>query len=40
MPLNNYYHDLIKSQVADITNYSGKVEASSCQAAAFLENFV
>lgn len=40
MPLNDYHRDLIKHKEADITNMSGKTEASSSQAAAFLEKFV
>jgi len=40
MPLNDYHRDLIKHKEADITNSSGKTEASASQAAAFLEKFV
>ena len=35
-----YHHDLIKHKFADTTNSSGKTEAGSSQAAAFLQNFV
>ena len=37
MPVNEYHDNLIKSSVADITNHSGKTEAGSSQAAAFLK---
>lgn len=40
MPLVDYHRDLVKHKYADITNSSGKSEAGSSQAAAFLENFV
>lgn len=40
MPLVDYHRELVKHKFADITNSSGKVEAGSSQAAAFLENFV
>lgn len=40
MPVVDYHRDLIKHKFADICNASGKPEASSSQAAAFLENFV
>ena len=40
MPVNEYHHELIKHKYGDITNSSGKIEASSSQAAAFLESFV
>lgn len=40
MPLQDYHRDLIKHKFADITNSTGKSEASASQAAAFLENFV
>ena len=40
MPLEDYHRDLVKHKFADITNSSGKTEAGSSQAAAFLENFV
>lgn len=40
MPLDDYHRDLVKHKFADITNSSGKSEAGSSQAAAFLENFV
>jgi leucyl aminopeptidase len=40
MPLDEYHEDLIKAKQADITNSSGKADGSSCQAAAFLKNFV
>lgn len=40
MPLVDYHRDLVKHRFADITNSSGKSEAGSSQAAAFLENFV
>lgn len=40
MPLNDYHRDMIKHKQADITNMSGKSEASSSQAAAFLQKFV
>ena len=40
MPLDEYHEDLVKGKQADITNSSGKAEGSSCQAAAFLKNFV
>lgn len=40
MPLVDYHRDIIKHKFADITNESGKSEAGSSQAAAFLENFV
>lgn len=40
MPLDDYHRDLVKHKFADITNSSGKPEAGSSQAAAFLENFV
>jgi leucyl aminopeptidase len=36
MPLNSYYKELVQHKYADITNSSGKSEAGSCQAAAFL----
>lgn len=36
MPVDEYHHELIKAKHADITNSSGKTEASSSQAAAFL----
>lgn len=40
MPLVDYHRELVKHKFADITNSSGKSEAGSSQAAAFLENFV
>ena len=40
MPLVDYHRELVKHKYADITNSSGKPEAGSSQAAAFLENFV
>lgn len=40
MPVDEYHHELIKAKHADITNSSGKTEASSSQAAAFLQRFV
>jgi leucyl aminopeptidase len=40
MPVDEYHEDLVKAKQADITNSSGKAEGSSCQAAAFLKNFV
>ena len=40
MPLVDYHRELVKHKFADITNSSGKTEAGSSQAAAFLENFV
>lgn len=40
MPLVDYHRNLVKHKFADITNSSGKTEAGSSQAAAFLENFV
>ena len=40
MPIDEYHEDLIKAKQADITNSSGKADGSSCQAAAFLKNFV
>jgi leucyl aminopeptidase len=40
MPIDEYHEDLIKSKQADITNASKQPEGSSCQAAAFLKNFV
>jgi leucyl aminopeptidase len=40
MPIDEYHEDLIKAKQADITNSSGKGDGSSCQAAAFLKNFV
>ncbi len=40
MPIVDYHRDLIKHKLGDITNSSGKSEAGSSQAAAFLENFV
>lgn len=39
MPLGQEYHDLMKSQVADMKNSGGRV-AGSATAAAFLEKFV
>ena len=36
MPLVDYHRDLVKHKFGDITNSSGKTEASSSQAAAFL----
>ena len=40
MPVDEYHHELIKAEHADISNAPGKPQASSCQAAAFLEKFV
>lgn len=40
MPIDDYHQELIKSKQADITNASKQPEGSSCQAAAFLKNFV
>ena len=40
MPVDEYHHDIIKAKQADISNAPGKPEASSSQAAAFLERFV
>lgn len=40
MPLDEYHADIIKGKQADITNSSGKGDASSSQAAAFLQRFV
>lgn len=40
MPLVDYHRELVRHKFADITNNSGKTEAGSSQAAAFLENFV
>jgi leucyl aminopeptidase len=40
MPIDEYHSDLIKPKTADLTNSAGKAEGSSCQAAAFLKNFV
>jgi leucyl aminopeptidase len=40
MPVDEYHEELIKAKYADITNSSGKSDGSSCQAAAFLKQFV
>jgi leucyl aminopeptidase len=40
MPVDDYHAELIKPKTADISNSPGKSEGSSCQAAAFLRNFV
>lgn len=40
MPVDEYHEDIIKPKTADLTNSAGKSEGSSCQAAAFLKNFV
>jgi leucyl aminopeptidase len=40
MPVNAYYKELVQHKYADITNSSGKPEAGSCQAAAFLNVFI
>jgi leucyl aminopeptidase len=40
LPLDEYHDELIKSKQADITNASRRPEASSSQAAAFLQKFV
>ena len=40
MPLTDYNRDMMKSEKSDLTNYGGRTEAGSGQAAAFLENFV
>ena len=40
MPVVEYHHDLMKHVFADITSTNLKMEAGSCQAAAFLEEFV
>ena len=40
MPVDEYHHEIIKAKHADISNAPGKPEASSSQAAAFLESFV
>jgi leucyl aminopeptidase len=40
MPVDDYHAELIKPKSADLTNSPGKSEGSSCQAAAFLRNFV
>ncbi len=39
MPLGSYYHDLIKSRIADVKNTGGR-PGGSATAAAFLERFV
>ena len=36
LPVDEYHHELIKSKHGDITNSPGKIDAASCQAAAFL----
>ena len=38
--MDEYHEELVKAKQADITNSSGKPDGSSCQAAAFLKNFV
>ena len=38
--MDSHHHDIVKAKTADISNSPGKGEASSSQAAAFLENFV
>lgn len=40
MPVDSHHHDIIKAKTADISNAPGKGQASSSQAAAFLQNFV
>ena len=40
MPVDEYHHEIIKAKHADISNAPGKPEASSSQAAAFLERFL
>lgn len=40
MPLVDYHRDMVKHKFADLTNSSGKTDASASQAAAFLEHFV
>lgn len=40
MPVDDYHAELIKPKTADLSNSPGKAEGSSCQAAAFLRNFV
>jgi leucyl aminopeptidase len=40
LPCNDYHLRLISPKYCDLTNSSGKTEAASCQAAAFLKNFV
>jgi len=40
LPVNEYHKKLVSSKVADLTNSSGKSEAGSGQAAAFLKSFV
>jgi leucyl aminopeptidase len=40
MPLVDYHRDMVKHKFGDLTNSSGKTDASASQAAAFLEHFV
>lgn len=40
MPVVEYHRELVRHKYADLTNSSGKTEAGSSQAAAFLEHFV
>lgn len=40
MPVDEYHAEMIKPKTADLTNSAGKPDGSSCQAAAFLRNFV
>ena len=37
MPVVEYHHNLMKSEIADMTSHPMKPEAGSSQAAAFLE---
>lgn len=40
LPCNEYHTKLITPKYCDLTNSSGKTEAGSSQAAAFLKSFV
>lgn len=40
LPCHDYHKKLVTPKFADLTNSSGKTEASSSQAAAFLKHFV
>lgn len=40
MPVDEYHSELVKAKAADLSNAPGKPEGGSCQAAAFLKNFV
>lgn len=40
MPISEVQREQVRPKIADLTNHSGKIEAGSSQAAAFLEAFV